>query len=153
MTHRAEGARGTPQVRQDVTGASSARMDADDALGVTSDDLGGNAASGVPPGRPQVTQDAPDAPLDTSPALDDTTPHKRSWVRMRTIFGESVMPPDSAAVVMRAVNRAVAVGDAPRNARWMIVELWAADYLANEHALARWRELQGAQPPTQGDNQ
>ena len=55
------------------------------------------------------------------------------WVRMRDIFGLSVMPPESAAVVVRAVNRAVAVGDCPRNARWQMVELWAADYLAGQY--------------------
>lgn len=51
---------------------------------------------------------------------------------MRTLFGESVVPPESAAIIMRAVNRAVAVGDVPRNARWMFVEFLAADYLAGQ---------------------
>ena len=52
---------------------------------------------------------------------------------MRTLFGESVVPPESAAIIMRAVNRAVAVGDVPRNARWMFVEFLAADYLAGQY--------------------
>jgi hypothetical protein len=51
------------------------------------------------------------------------------WVRMKTIFGLSVMPPASAAIVARAVNRAVAVGDVARNARWQFVEWMAVEYM------------------------
>lgn len=54
---------------------------------------------------------------------------------MFTLFNGSVLPPDSAAIVARAVNRAVAVGDVSRIARWQIVEFWAADYLNAQHQL------------------
>lgn len=52
-----------------------------------------------------------------------------AWVRMRIIFGESVLPPESAAIVVRAVNRAVAVGDVSRSARWQFLEWMAVEYL------------------------
>jgi hypothetical protein len=80
---------------------------------------------------------------------------------MRTIFGESVMPPEAAAVVIRAVNRAVAVGDVPRNARWQFVELLAADYLAGQYTERELRRAEEAataspqattiNPTTQGE--
>ena len=56
------------------------------------------------------------------------------------------MPPEAAAVVIRAVNRAVAVGDVPRNAKWQFVELLAADYLAGQYTereLTRLAESEG----------
>jgi hypothetical protein len=56
------------------------------------------------------------------------------WVRMKTIFGLSVLPPEDAEVTARAVNRAVALGDATGKSRWRMVALWAADYLASEKA-------------------
>lgn len=56
------------------------------------------------------------------------------WVRMYDLFGLSVIPPESAKVVARALNIMVATGDCPRNARWQAVELWAADYLAGYEA-------------------
>ena len=59
---------------------------------------------------------------------------RRPWVRMRTIFGESVLPPDVAATVVRAVNRAVAVGDVSRTARWQFLEWMAAEYLNGQSA-------------------
>jgi hypothetical protein len=68
------------------------------------------------------------------------------WVRMRTLFGESVMPPDDAEVTARAVNRAVALGDCTRKSRWRMVALWAADYLASEKATIL--ELSGEGPPS-----
>lgn len=73
---------------------------------------------------------------------------QKPWVRMRTIFGESVMPPTSAAIVVRAVNRAVALGHVSRIARWQILEWWAADYLVTEfraREAAQGREI-GTQP-------
>lgn len=60
---------------------------------------------------------------------------KQPYVRMRTIFGESVLPPESAAIVVRAVNRAVAVGDVSRNARWQFVEWMAVEYLHEDRQL------------------
>lgn len=100
-------------------------------------------------GTPEPAATAGDGETDPTPVA---TPPKRSWVRMRTIFGESVMPPEAAAVVIRAVNRAVAVGDIPRNAKWQFVELLAADYLAGqymERELARLAESEGGSASAQ----
>jgi hypothetical protein len=66
---------------------------------------------------------------------------------MRTIFGKSVLPPDSAQVVIRAVNLMVATRDVSPRARFQAVELWAADYLAGvdaqRAALRMWSEMGG----------
>lgn len=105
----------------------------------------------------QVAQEAQEATEpDPGPVTASESPEatKATWVRMRTIFGESVMPPESAAIVLRAVRRAVAVGDVSPKARWQIVERWAADYLANEYALQAWNRIVAEannEPPTQGE--
>jgi len=67
-------------------------------------------------------------------AIRSRVQSRKGWVRMRSIFGESVMPPDAARVVARAVRLAVALGDVPRGARWEFVEFAAADYLAGVQA-------------------
>lgn len=64
----------------------------------------------------------------------DGAPAPEGWVRMRTIFGKSVVPQDQAEVIAKAVRRAVALRDVSPKARWMIVELWAANYLAETQA-------------------
>jgi hypothetical protein len=74
-----------------------------------------------------------------APVIENDSPteiiiDRDKWVRMRTLFGESVMPPDDAEVTARAVNRAVALGDCTSRSRWRMVALWAADYLASEKA-------------------
>jgi hypothetical protein len=52
------------------------------------------------------------------------------WVRMHDIFGKSLLPPDSAEVVEKAVEVAIERGDVAPNAAYLLVEYWAADYLA-----------------------
>jgi hypothetical protein len=59
---------------------------------------------------------------------------KGRWTRMRIIFGESVMPPEDAEITVRAVNRAMALGDITGKSRWKIIPLWAAAYMAEEKA-------------------
>lgn len=63
------------------------------------------------------------------PAGDRPQPQPR-WVRLRSIFGESVVPPESAAVIQEAVDQMVANGDVSPDAKWLAVEYWAADYLS-----------------------
>jgi DNA-binding transcriptional regulator YdaS (Cro superfamily) len=53
-----------------------------------------------------------------------------SWTRLHDILGKSVVPPESAVVIERAVEIAVRRGDVAPNARWQLVEFWAANYLA-----------------------
>ena len=53
-----------------------------------------------------------------------------SWIRLHDILGKSVVPPESAEVIERAVEIAVRRGDVAPNAAWMLVEYWAADYIA-----------------------
>lgn len=49
---------------------------------------------------------------------------------MYDLFGQSVVPPDSAEVIAAAVEKAIDVGDVSPNAAYLLVEYWAADYLA-----------------------
>lgn len=56
------------------------------------------------------------------------------WIRMYDLFGLSVVPPESAKVIARALNLMVAVGEVPRNARWQAIELLCADWLAGYDA-------------------
>ena len=59
------------------------------------------------------------------------------WVRMRDLFGLSVVPPDDALVIRRALAVALGANDVSPKARWQIVTKWAADYLTDEQARAR----------------
>jgi hypothetical protein len=52
------------------------------------------------------------------------------WIRMYDIFGKSVVPANSAEIIIRAVRKAVKRGDVASTAKWQLVEFWAADYLA-----------------------
>jgi hypothetical protein len=52
------------------------------------------------------------------------------WIRLYDLLGQSVVPPDSAEVIERAVDKAVKRGDVSYRARWQLIEFWAADYLA-----------------------
>ena len=75
---------------------------------------------------------------------------------MRTIFGLSVLPPDSARVVIRAVKRAVALRHVSPNAPWQIIELWAADYLASveterQQAIREAAEAANRAAPPEGE--
>ena len=53
-----------------------------------------------------------------------------SWVRLHDILGKSVVPPESAVVIERAVEVAIRRGDVAPSAAWQLVEFWAASYLA-----------------------
>jgi len=64
-----------------------------------------------------------------------------SWVRMKYIFGLSVLPPESAAIVIRAVNLAASLGDVSRRARWQIIEFWAAQYLQDYETEKKARQV------------
>jgi hypothetical protein len=52
------------------------------------------------------------------------------WVPLSSIFGTDKVPAAAAAVIKRAVDRAVSEEDATVEARWKFLELIAADYLA-----------------------
>jgi hypothetical protein len=56
--------------------------------------------------------------------------NQERWVRLFDILDQSVVPPDAAEVIQRAVDKAVEQGDVRRSSKWKIIELWAADYLA-----------------------
>jgi hypothetical protein len=80
--------------------------------------------------------------------------NQERWVRLYHIFDQSVVPPESAEVIQRAVDKAVEVGDVRRSSKWQIIELWAADYLAGaqtdyEHDLEQviGRANEEAPPP------
>lgn len=49
---------------------------------------------------------------------------------MYDIFGKSVVPPDAAEVIEHAVEKAIERGDVSPGAAYLLVEYWAADYLA-----------------------
>jgi hypothetical protein len=52
------------------------------------------------------------------------------WVPVSTIFGTDTIPADAAAVLKRAVDKALTDEDVTPAARWKLLEALAADYLA-----------------------
>ncbi len=61
------------------------------------------------------------------------------WVRVHDLFGKSVVPPDAAKVIQRAVAVAIERGDVSAGAAWQLIEFWAADYLAGVDTERQWR--------------
>ena len=79
------------------------------------------------------------------------------YVRLRTLFGQSVVPPDSAVVIAQAVRKAIALRDASPEAPYMIIEKWAASYLAEvetdrQQLIREAAEQANRVTPTQGEH-
>lgn len=53
------------------------------------------------------------------------------WVRTASLVGAQ-MPQDAALVVREAVDKAIANGDCTPENQWLMLERWAADYLAGQ---------------------
>ncbi|MDD5092804.1 MAG: ParB/RepB/Spo0J family partition protein [Dehalococcoidia bacterium] len=57
-------------------------------------------------------------------------PIHNGWIPMETLFGQSKIPAQAAAVVKRAIDKMVGAGDIEQTNLWQAIEYLAADYLS-----------------------
>lgn len=69
---------------------------------------------------------------DLALGWQDSQGKNRSRVPISSIFGEDVLPVDTARTVKRAVDRMVARGEVDAAELWRCIEKWAAGYLGGE---------------------
>lgn len=63
---------------------------------------------------------------------DGVDPKHKNWVPLSTIFGTDKVPAQSAAVIKKALDRAVGKKDVGKKNLWQLLELLATSYLAGK---------------------
>lgn len=61
--------------------------------------------------------------------VDDPDDAGEGWVDIMDVIGRRTIPEKSAAILKRALNRMVALGDVPAGEDWIGLEYLAAEYL------------------------
>jgi hypothetical protein len=63
---------------------------------------------------------------------EDGTAKHDSWIPLSTVIGVTEVPAQAAAILNKVIQRLIGSGDLTHKARWQVLELLAADFLAGE---------------------